>query len=110
MMFGDSPFDGSSNTEWQQMTTTLDVLYPSSIYISEEEDYQTERDFLEALFQKNPEKRIGCHPGQEEDIKSHHFFQTIDWNKLESLEVEPPFRPVIIILRKKNEYFENIFF
>ena len=97
MMVGDVPFNIDTNEveRHRMMLTTQDVLYPDTIYSTQEEDWPTEREFLEALLKKNPEERLGCFPGQEEDIKSHNFFQTIDWVKLENLEVEPPFKPVI---------------
>ena len=40
---------------------------------------------------KNPERRLGS--DNEENIKRHHFFSAIDWEKLERREVEPSFKP-----------------
>ena len=94
MMFGESPFEGNSQVEYQLMVTTLDVEYPDTIYLSEDVDTDTETQLLEGLFQKNPKERLGCHPRPEEDIKSQTFFQDIDWDKLERWEVTPPYRPV----------------
>ena len=40
---------------------------------------------------KNPERRLGS--DDESNIKRHHFFSAIDWDKLERREVEPSFKP-----------------
>ena len=56
-------------------------------------DFKPEtKSVLAELLEKNPCKRIGSKQGFEE-IKNHHFFATIDWNKLENRELEPPFVP-----------------
>ena len=95
MMYGESPFDGNSQMEYKLMITTMRPYYARTIYIPEEEDSEIEQDLLEGLFKKNPDQRLGCQPGQEEDIKSHAFFQSIDWETLERREMNPPYRPVV---------------
>ena len=48
--------------------------------------------------ERDPSKRLGCHPEAEEYIKYHvyfveKFFDPNDWNLLESKEITPSFIP-----------------
>lgn len=48
---------------------------------------------LRGLLQKDPLKRLGSGPKGAEEIKSHKWFRTINWKKLETREHDPKFRP-----------------
>jgi serine/threonine protein kinase len=37
---------------------------------------------------KDPAKRLGCGPSGQRDIRDHAFFKTLDWEKLERMEVK----------------------
>ncbi|OQR66961.1 ribosomal protein S6 kinase 2 alpha-like [Tropilaelaps mercedesae] len=50
---------------------------------------------LRALFKRNPDNRLGSGPNGICDIKSHPFFQSIDWEALYSRQMTPPFIPAV---------------
>jgi len=59
---------------------------------------------------KNPLKRLGCHPiDGERELKTHSFFRLIDWQKIEAREVQPPFKPRIVRLKKSTVFFFFMF-
>lgn len=51
--------------------------------------------FLQALFVKDPQKRLGSGPNGVKEIKSHPFFKNIDWDAILKKKIKPPFVPKI---------------
>ncbi|KAF4663101.1 hypothetical protein FOL47_005900 [Perkinsus chesapeaki] len=51
------------------------------------------RNLLEQLLCRDPNKRLGSGPADAQDIKSHPFFQGVDWKSLMSRQITPPFQP-----------------
>jgi serine/threonine protein kinase len=86
MMTGQPPFTGSNHKELYQHIISDDVIFPEHIPPSA-------RSLIRALLTKEPEKRIGTKNTQE--IKSHEFFEGIDWTLLYEKKIDPPFKPHI---------------
>ena len=51
------------------------------------------------LLDRNPDTRLGCRPhGQGfRDVQEHPWFSSIDWEKLQNKECQPPFVPDVRI-------------
>ncbi|OMJ25022.1 Serine/threonine-protein kinase ppk18 [Smittium culicis] len=74
-----------------------DDFEPSYPYISHEA-----QDFITRLLERDPEKRLGT-KGSEE-VKSHPFFNGVDWNNLTSMQ--PAFVPSVENI-EDTEYFDS---
>lgn len=53
------------------------------------------QQFLSGWLTRDPTKRLGHGPTGEQDIRSHAWFDGLDWDKLEAKEIKPPFLPNI---------------
>ena len=49
--------------------------------------------FLSGLIERDVSKRLGSSGTDAEDLKSHPFFDGLDWEKVFNKEIEPVFRP-----------------
>uniref|UniRef100_A0A3Q1BHN0 non-specific serine/threonine protein kinase n=1 Tax=Amphiprion ocellaris TaxID=80972 RepID=A0A3Q1BHN0_AMPOC len=86
MLTGTLPFQGKDRKETMTMILKAKLGMPQ--FLSSEA-----QSLLRNLFKRNPTNRLGAGPDGVEEIKRHHFFSTIDWNKLYRREIHPPFKP-----------------
>lgn len=51
------------------------------------------QNFLTKLLERNPAKRLGGGDRGASEIKSHPFFQGLNWDDLDQMKIVPPFKP-----------------
>ncbi|KAB5582189.1 hypothetical protein PHYPO_G00184300 [Pangasianodon hypophthalmus] len=90
MLSGHAPFEAENEDDLFECILNEEIVYAS--WLSAEAV-----DVLKALLTKNPTRRLGCvaASGGENAVMTHVFFSTIDWDKLNRREIEPPFKPQI---------------
>ena len=86
MLTGMPPFYDNDREKLFNSIKAVQVTFPK--YLSKEAV-----DLLQKLFIKDPEKRLGSGPNGLNDIKSHPFFSTINWDSILSKDIKPPFKP-----------------
>lgn len=88
MLTGALPFQGQNRKETMTMILKAKLGMPQ--FLSPEA-----QSLLRALFKRNPLNRLGTGPNGVEEIKTHPFFSTINWEKLYARQIMPPFKPVV---------------
>jgi protein-serine/threonine kinase len=88
MLTGMPPFYAKDRDKLFKNIKTAPVKFPK--YLSKEAI-----SLLEGLFIKDPEKRLGSGEGGVQNIKSHAFFASIDWEAILDKKIKPPFTPKI---------------
>ncbi|KAK6301522.1 ribosomal protein S6 kinase alpha-2 [Coregonus clupeaformis] len=88
MLTGSLPFQGKDRKETMALILKAKLGMPQ--FLSPEV-----QSLIRALFKRNPTNRLGAGPDGVEEIKRHHFFGNIDWNKLYRREIKPPFKPAV---------------
>lgn len=82
MLTGLPPFYTEEEEQMYQKILSADLVVPS--FFSPEV-----ADLIKSFLDRDPQTRL-----QDSDkIRSHPWFSSIDWNKLENLEIQPPFKP-----------------
>ncbi|XP_055588116.1 titin homolog isoform X2 [Uranotaenia lowii] len=87
MLVGQSPFSGCDEDELFWSICNEIPWFPH--YLSKEA-----LKLLQSLLEKDATIRLGC-LNEESDIKYHSFFDSIDWQRLERRQEEPPFKPQV---------------
>ncbi|KAM1377502.1 hypothetical protein ACFX11_039252 [Malus domestica] len=86
MLKGQPPFTHANRKKLQERIIKEKVKLPS--YLTSEA-----HSLLKGLLQKDPSQRLGNGPNGGDNVKSHKWFRSINWKKLEAREVLPKFKP-----------------
>ncbi|KAJ3254121.1 serine/threonine protein kinase psk1 [Boothiomyces macroporosus] len=86
MLTGSPPFTGSNRKKIMENVVKKKPMFPK--YLT-----TTSRDLLTKLLKKHPGVRLGSQGIDQ--IKSHQFFEKLDWKKVLEKQYEPPFKPVL---------------
>ena len=68
------------------------LIKKGNLKFPEDRNFSNEiQDLILKLMNNNPKKRLGFSEGIKE-IKAHPFFKSLDWDKLQTREIRPPYR------------------
>ncbi|KAG0737811.1 hypothetical protein G6F29_002179 [Rhizopus arrhizus] len=88
LLFGKRPFEGKTNEDVRKSILKNSLEFPEDIHISLEC-----KQVIKGLLTKQPKDRLGHGEQGVELLKSHSWFQGIDWHQLEYKKAQPPFIP-----------------
>lgn len=88
-LFNKRPFQGKTSEDLSSSIMNDELKFPPEADKLSPECISAIKSFLE----KDPTKRLGCGPDGLNEIKSHPFFASIDWQQLLEKELIPPFVP-----------------
>eukprot|EP01129_Flabellula_baltica_P009781 TRINITY_DN4054_c0_g1_i3.p1 TRINITY_DN4054_c0_g1~~TRINITY_DN4054_c0_g1_i3.p1 ORF type:complete len:784 (+),score=156.57 TRINITY_DN4054_c0_g1_i3:168-2519(+) len=88
MLTGDVPFYNDNIQKMFRMIVQDEVPYPDFLIGT------PVQDLIDRLLQKNPEDRLT----DWDEIKSHPFFECINWEALVRKEIPPPFVPTVSLM------------
>ncbi|CAJ0937750.1 unnamed protein product, partial [Mesorhabditis belari] len=88
MLVGQSPFHGEGEDELFDSILNERPYFPKSIS-------KEAAKCLSALFDRNPNTRLGMPECPDGPVRQHAFFRGIDWKRFEARQMQPPFKPNI---------------
>jgi len=101
MMVGRLPFYNRDHDILFELILMEEVRFPRTI--SSEAN-----DLLGGLLVKDPLRRLGGGPEDATAVKSHPFFNSINWSDLEKKRITPPFKPQVVS-ETDTRYFDSEF-
>eukprot|EP00210_Caulerpa_lentillifera_P004088 g3900.t1 len=88
MLTGDAPFKSPTDDPWDTYRRILSGRFYIPDYVS-----HTAANLIVALLQVDPRNRLGYQSNDGEKIKSHPWFKSINWDRLENQKTRAPFIP-----------------
>merc|ERR1719221_1547994 len=52
-------------------------------------------NLIRSLLKKEPSERLPMRPGGASNIKNHPWYKGFDWQAMEELRLEPPYKPIV---------------
>jgi len=86
MLIGQSPFHGEGEDELFDAILNERPYFPKSLG-------KEAAKCLSALFDRNPNTRLGMPDCPDGPIRTHAFFRGVDWKKIEVRGVQSPYKP-----------------
>ena len=92
LIFGRRPFRGRTNGDLTSSITKDSLRFPED---AETKCSKRGMQVLTGFLERDITKRLGCKPDGEglQDIQSHPWFSSFDWDKLEDKQLLPTFIP-----------------
>lgn len=92
LIFGRRPFRGRTNGDLTHSIIKDNLRFPDD---AELKCSKRGMHFLTSLLDRDVTRRLGCKPDGEglRDIREHPWLSSLDWDKLENKQVQPPFIP-----------------
>ncbi|KAI1732974.1 protein kinase domain-containing protein [Ditylenchus destructor] len=88
MLIGQSPFHGDGEDELFDAILNERPYFPKTLG-------KEAAKCLSALFDRNPNTRLGMPECPDGPIRTHPFFRGVDWKKFETRQVQPPYKPTV---------------
>jgi serine/threonine protein kinase len=88
MLTGHPPFYHENHLKLYDLIAQAPLRFPDSF------DYAA-RDLVTKLLDRIPTKRLGVLVNGPQDVLNHPWFRGIDWEKLASEQIRPPFKPKV---------------
>nr|CAH0108306.1 unnamed protein product [Daphnia galeata] len=101
MVVGQSPFNGCDEDELFWCICNEQAYYPR--FLAKET-----KAVLVLLLEKDPQKRLGTPGCSAGDIIDQPFFKSINWDRLDRKDIEPPFKPKVRHILDV-QYFDSAF-
>ena len=101
LLFGRRPFRGRTNGDLTHSIVKDSLRFPED---AEMKCSKRGMQFLAGFLERDITKRLGCKPDGEgiQDIRAHPWLSSLDWDKLESKQLPPPFIPDVCRLRSSR--------
>ncbi|OCH84727.1 kinase-like protein [Obba rivulosa] len=90
LLFHRRPFDGRTSDKMTQAILKDPIKIPSSKGVSPEG-----QDALRGFLDRHYKTRLGCRDKELgiDDVRTHPWFASIDWDAMENKDMQPPFVP-----------------